>query len=226
MTGLLIALREEAELITRELSFYRIHSIGQYNGFLKGCPVSLYLCGPSIKKRGHIFKWLKQHKFKKIVNIGYAGALVSGFNIGELCRVSRLGKLDEKDILLNKKSGETMITANEPVFSYGEKEDLFLRTQAKLVDMEGYFLAQTIVEAGFSLSKFEVFKLIGDLPGDALYLHNEMRFRNFFTSKSLWQKATIIASTGLSNSWFLYRRKKFLQKKIFHDILKYIDNPA
>ncbi len=223
MTGLLVALYEEAELIIRELSFHRVHSIAQYNGFVKGRPVSLHLCGPGIQKKSHIFKWLKQHKFERIVNIGYAGALVPGFSIGELCQVSRLSMLSEEDIVLNKKSGEYMVTTNEVIFSYDEKKKLFLRTQAKLVDMEGYSLARILIEAGFALSKLEVFKLIGDLAGDAPYLYKEVKFRNFFTSKRLWQTTAKVASTGLFDSWLLYRRKKFLQKKLFNHILKYME---
>ena len=211
MIGLIIALYEEAEKIIRQLDFQRIDGVAQYNGFLKGCHVSLHLSGPGVQRRTHIFKWLRQHRFESIINIGYAGALTSGFEAGEICKVSELNRVGEKKIPLNLKKGFGLVTTDRPVFSYDNKEELFLETNAKLVDMEAYKIAEIISEEEGGLSKLEIVKIVGDLPGDALYLRNEELFRGFFSSRSYTKKIRVILKTGLSHSWFLYNRKKKLQ---------------
>ncbi len=223
MIGCLVALREEAELIIQELSFQRIHTVGQYNGFLEGRPLSLHLCRPGVKNRVQLLKWLKQHKFQHIINIGYAGALVTGYKLGQASLISKISKVDHKVMQLDNNKGEHLVSVNELILNSDDKEALFLKTQAKLVDMEAYSLIEIIIGIGFNISKFKVIKIIGDLPEDALYLRNEIKFRDFFSSRHLWKKCEIVASTGFSNSWFLYKRKKLLQKKILHSLLKYID---
>ena len=231
MVGILIALYEESQRLLPELSFCRIDGVGQYNGFLRGIPVSVHLCGPGIKKRSLLFKWLRQHKFSFILNIGYAGALTPEFQLGESCKIDVLVKTkkDDIDLILEKsktkerkikerkaeKQKKTrLLTTNTTVFGYDEKEDLFLRTACSLVDMEAYRIAEVLKESGFHLGRFTVIKIIGDLPGDALYLRNEKIFRNFFSSRSLLTKLKIVFNAGLNDSWFLYQRKKFLQKRL------------
>ena len=228
MIGLIVALYEESRALLSQLSFTRIHSVGQYIGNLQGMPVSLYLCGPGLKKRGQFFKWLKQHRFDRILNIGYAGCMKSGFQTGQACHIQLLKRIGQKNIHLNGNQGNILFTADEVIGinenqqSDHTKKYYFDQTQASLIDMESYKIAETLSEFGFDLSNFDVIKIVDDLLDDESYLNKEKRFRNFFSSKNLQHKVKIIAQTGYYSAWHIYRRKKFLQKQLHNQVIQYL----
>ena len=78
-----MALHEEFLPLKDELSFHRTDGVGQYNGFLGGRPVSVYLCGPGLKRKSKFSDWLEQYSFSRIVNIGFAGALTRSLKLGQ-----------------------------------------------------------------------------------------------------------------------------------------------
>ena len=219
MTGIIIALYEEFLPLKYELSFYRVDGVGQYNGFLAGKPVSVCLCGAGLRHRKKLSKWLEQYRFSHIVNIGFAGALSKSLKLGQECVVKTILQKQGRPLDLSVEEGELLITVDKPVFSYDEKEDIFLSEKAVLVDMEAYKIAEVIsMSKKTDLSFFFVLKIVGDIPGDALYLRKEASFRPFFTRRSMFDRLKIILKTGLKNSLFLYQRKKFLQRRLYETL--------
>ena len=83
MVGIICALYDESVEITRQLKFVKIEGIAQYSGTISNVQVSLFLTGPGIKKRSALVKWLRQHKFQHIINLGLAGALKKEAEVGE-----------------------------------------------------------------------------------------------------------------------------------------------
>ena len=223
MTGIIIALYEEFLPLKHSLSFRRINGVGQYNGFLFDKPVSVYLCGPNLKHRSKMLKWFEQHRFSRILNIGFAGALRPGLELGQACKIKMILQKKNNPFRICIEKGEYLITVENPVFSYDEKEDLFLSEKAGLVDMEAYKIAETIsMTEHVKLPSFSVLKIVGDLYGDAFYLKKEAPFRSFFTRRRIFEKLKIILATGLQNSWFLYQRKKFLQKRLLETVQEFL----
>ncbi|MDH5716308.1 MAG: hypothetical protein OEZ22_01570 [Spirochaetia bacterium] len=223
MVGIVAALYDEVFSVLPYLNYRRIDKISQYNGIINGCDVSLFLTKPGIQKISNFKKWLEQHNFKIIINIGFTGALTNQFKLGDCLDIKKIISLNKENLYLNsksllKKQNYTLITVNQPVFSINDKEDYQFEYKADLADMEAYKLLNASLAKGFSLNQWYVIKIVGDLPGDEYFLKNEVLFRNFFTSRGIMKKIKIIYETGFLNSWHFYKRKRFLQK-ILKDFL-------
>ena len=175
MVGIICALYDESVEIIRQLKFEKVDKVAQYSGAISNVQVSLFLTGPGIKKKSALVKWLHQHKFQHIINIGLAGALKKETKARESGVVGEVSyylngkeyyrqKLDsaakevEKHRPKQKKNKKSeivfqnsnkkwkLLTVDEPVFSVEDKEHLFYQTGCDIVDMEGAILCQILTD--------------------------------------------------------------------------------
>lgn len=214
MVGVVTALYDEAYLLIKQAVFQRIDGVGQYYLRIANVDVSIYLCRPGVQKPGRLKKWLRQHRFSQILVTGFAGALRAGFARGDVCDLTKI--VTETGVKIwstqSIENGFTIMSFSQPVFSADEKSDFYLTSGADLVDMESEKMQSILADSGIP---YRLFRIVGDLPGDKVYLDREQCFRNFFTEKKLYRKAVILLKTGIINSWFIYRLKKKLQKQLF-----------
>ena len=234
MVGIIIALYEEGYELIKHLSFTKINNIPQYIGTINNIPVSLILVSPGIFKPNKLKQWIELHSFDKIINIGLAGSLIEQLNIGNTfiinkCVTTVIDK-SKKHTLITEILNTTQIhipeatlyTASKPIFTSDEKYEIYVKSNAIIVDMELYKLIMIIRQTSFPISNLVSIKIVGDTFIDHTYLNNEIIFRPFFTTKSNIIKIKIIIKMGIFSFIKIYKRKRYLQKKILHELLPLI----
>jgi len=229
MVAVIAALYDEVFLLLRELKYTKIDGIPQYTGKINDVSVALYLCKPAAPKIAKLQKFMKQHPFRFYVNAGFAGSLVTKFEYGDPVFAKKVGSFQKENFFLkpekmkNLFEAHNLVTVNQPVFSLEEKEDTYFLSKAEIVDMEAHRLLKASSDIGIKLDKWRILKIIGDMPGDEYFLQKEVAFRDFFSSHGFFKKLKIVRNTGIRTSWFLYKRKKFLQKKLYDSLFKILD---
>ncbi|MCS6983907.1 MAG: hypothetical protein NZM25_02115 [Leptospiraceae bacterium] len=227
MILVLVALYDEAFPLLRKLNFFRMHGISLYQGRLFGQESALALIGAGVARKMRLLKLMKDISAQYVINIGFAGALRQGLQVGEGYVVDRFVMLrqQEKELktsLLQKVSLSrlTLLTHHELIEQSQERLELYDLIGADLIDMEGYFLVQLLEEARLT-KRFLCIKIVGDNLQDSVYLKWEKNFRSFFKEKSILRRAGVILRTGLYPSLYVYQRKRFLQEQLVH-YLEYI----
>ncbi len=228
MIGIVAALHEEVYEVISPLSFTKTEGIYHYTGDLFGKKVSLYLCGAGLKRKNKFIRWYTQFHFDYLINIGFAGALRSGYKAGDVLVISRVKQDGNKRVydlppILNYYVNCDISSSKEPIFSLEDKEELYYKTNCELVDMESYPLMEilTSVKGGknkIDLKKLILLKIVGDAAEDALHLKEEVLMRSFFKRKHLLQKLSILKRMKIANFWFLYKRKRSLQKALSKEL--------
>ncbi len=208
MFGIVIALYDEAYELFPLLRREKIDGVSQYIGSLSGQKASLFLCKPGVRRKREFIKWMEQHPFTHIVNIGLAGALRPGFAAGDICHVHLPDQTSAR-----QKDSICIVSAGAPVFTPEEKTELYLSTQADLVDMESQIIEKTLQEKKPGLAR-SYLKIVGDIFGDEAYLASEQQMRRYFSTFGFLNRLNIIMKSGPITFFHLYRKKRFLQKRI------------
>lgn len=219
MVGIVIALYDEALPILKRLSFVNENGIRHYRGRLARKEVAVFLCKPGVASLSKVRRFLSLYDYEYFLNIGYAGALKPGLQVGDVLVPHTFKKVGLKQNELKpiasgfeqygigeKGRGCVIVSADKPVFDSAEKAQLAL--DADIVDMESYKLAKIFHEQSVPSL---IVKIIGDSLDDS-FLESETHFRNFFSTKNPKEKFRIWLHTGVFSAFKVYSRKKKLQK--------------
>ena len=229
MVGVVIALFDEAYEFIKHAEFQKTKDIPVYILQSLQNEIVIFLCGPGFRKKKELSTLISLYEIKTILHAGFAGSLAEDIQCGEILTiVSCVDTVNKKLYKLNVWPVDGarqihLVTVHKPVFDAIEKNELHAAFKADAVDME------TARLAGFLQNEFPqvalyALKLAGENDTDERYLKNEIHFRSFFSTRSLWKKTRIILKTGVLNACFIYKRKRFLQKKIYKVVLQALDD--
>jgi len=227
MVAITCALFDEVYEITRLLKQTKINGVPHYIGKIFDKDVSLFLTKPGLKKKGLLLRWLKLYKFDFVIHTGFAGALQPGFEIGQLCDIERVLHADYTEHFQvshtqNSKTKQHIITANKPIITIDEKEDLAHSKNATFVDMELWNLYNLFKENNINTPIVPI-KIIGDLVAEDDFLEKEIIFRPYFSSWSWKTKLKILFSLR-THFIPLYKRKRFLQKTLLSCLKNHLNH--
>ena len=232
---LLTGIREELEAVFNRIDFKYIRPDRIYQGInYKNLFASTV--GPGFKKRKEIKKIINTIKPTFILNAGLVGILDERDSIvvGDLIDVSTLKNIHSKTVFKTDKHGSIMVTVDYPVFDPIERSELATKFDARLCDMESYYLASYLAENSehfYSRDiKLLLCKVAGDRPEHFDLFQNEYLIRNWKTM-SFAKKLVILMRFpgGVSSALKLLKLKKTALNSLgFHTerTLKEIFNSA
>lgn len=214
MFGVVAALFDEVYEVISQLEPSREGGTPHYVGTIAGRDVKLFLCRPGFQRKKEFANWVSSNHFEALINIGFAGALLPEFAIGDICRAAPLrGDSTAEGLKIAK--------ASRPIFGMDEKLDLHYKTGAQLVDMESHAIADFLKKSNIKVDVFFI-KIVGDILGDESYLHREVDLRGYFSSFGFFRKLKIVLKAGPMNFLAMYRKKRFLQKRLNQALVDFV----
>lgn len=214
MVAILTALYDEAYELIRHFEPEKSGNLKYYRGSIRGAAVVVYLTSPGIRYSGRLQKFLELMNPGRIILTGFAGALNSNLPCGAICNINSILNNNTTIHLGTQSDGYSIFSVPQPVITTEERQTLAENIDADLVDMEAGKLYQLLQSIGMT-GKLKICKIIGDTFSDENFLIEEIEFRNFFSSRSNHDKWRIIKKTGILSSLNIYKRKRFLQKKLY-----------
>jgi len=176
VTAIILATRNEASGLLRHLSAVKDSGIFHYRGTLAERNVALYITRPGIASKEQVRRFLRLHKYDRVILAGSAASLSAAFIHLQTVRVAQAVSPGEK-ILTLADSGIRAVSVRHLVTDDADKADLRAQTGADILDMETYSMAQILAEAEFVSVPFIVTRVIDDLAGEENYLHKERALR-------------------------------------------------
>lgn len=225
MLGITCALYDEAVEIIKLLHREKSGSVYHYTGTLQGIPVSLFLTGPGLKKNSaKLPGWLNELKITSLIQTGYCGALKTRYRPGDICRIGKVSTPGNSRIfeMTAKLHDHEILTVDHPVITLEDRDDLMIKSNADLVDMEAWKICNLVAKAKPGI-KMTIIKIVGDVPGEETLLKNEINMRSFFRERNMLPRLKIALKTGFP-FFELYARKRMLQKTLKAAILDSIGN--
>lgn len=176
MTAIILATRNEASELLRHLSAVKDRGIFHYRGTLAARNVALYITRPGVSSKEQVRRFLRLHKYDRVILSGSCASLSATFTHLQTVRVAQAVAPGEK-ILTLADSGVRTVSVRHLVADDAGKADLRAQTGADILDMETYSMAQIMAEAEFVSVPFSVTRVIDDLAGEEKYLHKERALR-------------------------------------------------
>lgn len=176
MTAIILATRNEAARLLQGLSAVKDSGIFHYRGTQADRNVALYLTRAGIASKEQVRRFLRLHKYDRVILAGSCASLSAAFTHLQTVRVAQAVAPDEKTLLLAD-SGVRAVSVRHLVIDDASKADLRAQTGADILDMETYSMAQIMAEAEFVAMPFTVARVIDDLAGEENYLQKERTLR-------------------------------------------------
>ena len=157
--------------------------------------------GPGLPKPGKIKKKIGLIQPDRIVLTGLVGSLISGkWKVGDRVSIGSIVDPAGSRLYVLHSSGSSLVSVSEPVFSSMEKAKLRSLSGADVVDMESVRFFRLMQEISFPQDRLQILKVIGDLPEQEVFFHEEERLRSA-RSRGIWKTGFF-----LTDPLTLYRR--------------------
>lgn len=230
MVGIVVPLYDEAYEIIRGFSFVKAQGYRHYHGKIFETPCSLFLAKPQISERAAFRRWLQAHDFSNVILSGYAGAVRQEFSLGQAFLIQQAKSAQKPPLFAEGSATHTeaaLLQVPYPVFARQEKEAIAKQESVVLIDMESYIFLQEFyrLQNDKKISAFikpYILKIVGDKYNDEKIMRQEFYFRAFFREKKINSKIKIVFKSGVFSSIRLYRRKRFLQKKLKKEVYRLV----
>lgn len=176
MTAIILATRNEAAQLLRQLSAVKDSGIYHHRGILAGRNAVLYICRPGVASKEQLRRFLRLHQYDRVILAGCSASLTSTLQHLQCVRVAQAITPGEKMLSLAD-TGVRSVSVRHLVTDDATKADLYAQTQADILDMETYTVAQIIAEQEFAALPFTALRIVDDLPGEENYLNKERMLR-------------------------------------------------
>ncbi len=232
MIGIIIALYEEAYVLIHRFKLIHTALPHEYVGVIDGHSCSIFLCSVKVRNKKYLSKWYDQYTFSFIFNIGFVASLTKKLHLGTCLTVHQVYQKTDKwvcdpppELLIGLYT--SLLTVPEILQSSQQKKTQrnVYKNMVDSADMEaGYLCKKLYNQYGFSLSRFIIYKIVGDTLHDRKYLSKERYLRSFFSEQSFSKKIMMLRKAGWFAGMTIYLRKLYLQQCLQKQIRKAIKN--
>lgn len=177
MIAILVATKDEAEHLLRNLSPVKHAGIFHYRGYLAGKPAALYLTRTGVQSGEQVRRFLRLYKTDLVIATGACASLTSELRRLEAVTIKSVTTSDAP-LLKLAEEGRHCVSVRHLVVAAREKALLREKTQADILDMETWTLASIMKEKEFIDRRFIAVRVVDDLPGDENYLMREKNWRD------------------------------------------------